>query len=201
MKLFWNLACEIFTCLKQTGINVPPSHRFFNQPKITNDSQMLEEIHVDISFTEDERLLIRQAAKDFEYFSNDQVSFDLRFDLDPTDEEAIKNQAVMLRVDKTYPLVVEMDGYYNQTILGLCMYREEHDAVYMVYDRLSNPITFRTTVIHELGHFMGLDHTLGRSIMYKHNMNNVLYPTYIDAVEFAKTYDCKPEELRYFKII
>lgn len=200
MEFFWNVACEILTCLKQMGVNIPPSHRLFNQPKITNDYQLVEEIHADISFTEKEKLLILRAAKDFEYFSNDQITFDIQFDLDSSDQEAVENQSVILRVDKTHPLIVEMDGYYKYSILGVCQYREDYDALYLVHDRLRNPITFRTTTIHELGHFVGLDHTNGRSIMHKHNLSSVLYPTRADAIEFAKVYNCKPEELRYFKL-
>lgn len=200
MKFFWNLACELYTGLVTAGIKIPPSHRFFNQPKAATDIQIVEEIHGDISFPEHERYYILQAAKDFQYFSNDQITFDITFDLDPTDKQAVEDQAIILRVDKTHPIIVEMDGYYKHNTLGLCHFREDKDAIYMVHDRLSNPITYRTTAIHELGHFVGMDHTVGRSIMYKHNNNGVLYPTYIDAVELAEVYDCKPEDFRYFKL-
>lgn len=202
MKLFWNVICEIYTTLIVSGLKLPPSKSFFNQPTTTNDCyQFLEEIHGDISFTKTERFYILEAAKNFEFFSNNQIKFEITFDLDPTDQIAIDSQSIILRVDQSHDMIVEADGYYKSKILGLCQYKDnDTQTIYLVHDRLRNPITLRTTTIHELGHLVGLDHTQGRSIMHRYNTNSSLYPTYIDAVEFAIRFNCKPSELRYFKL-
>lgn len=181
------------------GLNIPPSQRFFNQPSASTLEDEYE-IHADISFPEHERYYLKQAAKEFTYFSNDKILFNIQFDLDPDDQEMIDNQSVIIRADKYHPVVVEADGYHRTTALGLCQYRPVGSIIYMVHDRLSYPITYRTVAIHELGHFVGMDHTANPSIMGRYNYNDVLYPTYNDAVEFARVYQCSPEELRYFKL-
>lgn len=200
MKLFWNFACEIYTELIQIGFTFPPSQRFFNQPEIYEDFQIIEEIHADISFPENERHCIRQAAKDFEYFCNQRIVFDIIFDLEHDDQQRISEEPVLVRASKKHPIIVETDGYHKCNILGLCQFRKNNNAIYMVHDRLSNYQLYRTTAIHELGHFIGMHHVGSPSVMYKYNSGNVLYPTYIDAIEFAKLYDCKAEDLRYFKL-
>lgn len=59
---------------------------------------------------------------------------------------------------------------------------------------------YRTTMTHELGHYIGLDHTKHGSIMHKANHSSILYMTRIDAEEVAEKYQCNVDDLRYFKL-
>ena len=201
MKFFWSLLAEIYTDLFISGIKWAPPKFLFNQPKIKIPVTLTEIIHADIAFTEEERQYILQAAKDMEFFTNGWFNFDIVFDLDTGNYDAFLDESIMLRVDGYNENIVESDKIHNNTTIGLCRYWDDGTRdIYMVYDRLHDPITWRTTAIHELGHFIGLSHTNGRSIMHKCNSGKILYPTYTDAQEFAKVYNCLPTDLRYFKL-
>jgi hypothetical protein len=201
MKLLWSVLAELYTSLFTSGIKIAPPNFLFNKPKVKIPVRMAEVIHADITFTEEERKYILQAAKDMEFFTNDWFTFDITFDLDTENYDAFLEESIMLRVDGYNPSIVKSDEIHQNKTIGLCQYWDDGTRdIYMVYDRLHDPITWRTTAIHELGHFIGLSHTEGRSIMHKYNSKNILYPTYIDAQEFAKVYKCLPKDLRYFKL-
>ncbi len=145
--------------------------------------------------------MILEAKGDLESFCNGLVEIDIRFNLDSEDKETIRNNCVLLRVSPNHPSIVESDEKLQNTTLGLCDYMaNDTRRLYLVPERLTNPIAYKTTATHELGHFIGLGHTKRPSIMHKHNYNKVLYPTYNDAQEMAKAWNYKPEQFRYFKL-
>lgn len=201
MKLFWSCLANIYTALVTSGLEIAPPRFLFHKPKIKVPVRIAEVIHADITFTPEERQYILQAAKDMEFFTNDWFTFDIKFDLDTENYDAFLEDSIMLRVDGYNANIVKSDEIHKNHTIGLCQYWEDGTRdIYMVYDRLRGPIEWRTTCIHELGHFVGMGHTPRGSIMYKHNNRNILYPTYLDAKEFAEIYKCLPEDLRYFKL-
>lgn len=201
MKWFWNFISDIYSELVVAGLSLPTPKLLFHQPNYKLKCCYQETILADRNFTETERYLITEARKDLEHFCNGMIALDIRFELDPEDKETIRDNCVLLRVEVTHPSIVESDAKLESITLGLCDYmRNKTRRLYLVPERLTNPITFRTTAIHELGHFIGLSHTEKPSIMHKHNNNNILYPTYIDAVELSKVWNCDIQDLRYFKL-
>lgn len=145
--------------------------------------------------------MILESLDDLQSFCNGLICLEIRFELDGYDDEAIRNNCVLLRVDGYHPSIVASDEKIKSNTIGLCNYMQnDTKRLYLVHDRLDHPITFKTTAIHELGHFIGLDHTGRQSIMHKSNFSSVLYPTYIDAIEMSKVWGVDPEDLRYFKL-
>ena len=107
----------------------------------------------------------------------------------------------MLRATEEDPDVRTWDHKTNSKILGLCLHKSNYTAnLYILANRIINKHIFRITVIHELGHFLGMGHTDRISVMHKFNYGTILYPTYIDALEFGKIYNCEPDQLCYFKL-
>lgn len=201
MQWFWNILCEIYTSLIDLGFEIRAPDFLFNIPEEHFSFKVKKRIYADSQFTEEERISILQAADDFYEFSNHWFEFEISFDLDNTDEEFIKEHHVLIRADSNHPLVLESDSSLVSNTLGLCYYRENFNiSLYLVHERLKSHIAYKTTTLHELGHFLGLNHTLGKSIMNRYNSKNILYPTYIDAKEFVKHYKCKIESLKYFKL-
>jgi hypothetical protein len=201
MKLFWSFLADIYTLLVTSGVKIAPPSFLFNKPKVNIPVRIVEVIHADITFTPEEREWLLQASKDMEFFTNSWFTFDIKFDLDTENYDAFLEESIMLRVDGYNVNIVKSDEVHQNTTIGLCRYWEDGTRdIYMVYDRLHDPTTWRTTAIHELGHFIGMGHTPSRSIMYRHNSRSVLYPTYIDALEFSRLYKCLPKDLRYFKL-
>lgn len=198
--MFWKLLSGMYYLMIVAGAKNAPPSILFNKPKQKFRCKYYELIKADITFTEAERFYILEAIKDFEQFCNGLIKLDIEFNLDLTQEEYI-NQSMLIRAVPTTKEIVMYDGYLQSNILGLCSCMENgFKKIHLVHNRLTNPITFRTTMIHELGHFVGLHHTRKKSIMHAYNHGNVLYPTYIDAREFARVFNCSPEQLRYFKL-
>ncbi len=201
MKFLWTLASELYSALITSGLEVPPPKFLFHQPKKQLECAWSSIILADTNFPESERKLILDAKADLEYFCNGLITLDIRFELDSEDVEVIRKNCVLLRVSPNHPSIVASDENLKASTLGLCDYMSNDTRrLYLVPERLTGPITYRTTAIHELGHFIGLDHTERPSIMHKSNYNGVLYPTRIDAKELAEVWGRNPEEFRYFKL-
>lgn len=192
---------EVYSDLLNSGIKLSKPSFLFNKPKKVLECEYEEIILADPAFTLEERILILEAQQDLEFFCNGLVKLDIRFELDINDKDVIRENCVLFRVASTHPNIVASDERIKATTLGLCDYMNNNTRrLYLVSERLTNLTTFRTTVIHELGHFIGLDHTKSPSIMHRSNYSNVLYPTRIDAEEVAKVWSIKPQDLRYFKL-
>jgi hypothetical protein len=201
MKPFWKLLSRIYCELNIGGVNFPPPQILFNKTKRQLDCNVTEYILADINFTEQERKIILQAIYDLEMFCNGFIKLNINFELDSNDSQMIEDHCVLIRADGYHPSIVASDLAISSTTLGLCEYMSKGTRrLYLVIERLKHPITFRTTAVHELGHFIGLDHTERPSIMHKSNFCDVLYPTYVDAKELAKVWNIDPECLRYFKL-
>lgn len=200
MKLFWRVLALIWSAFKIAGLNLPTFSFLFNKPQIKFHNTFVENLHGDLTFTMREQELILEAAKDMYRFTNGRVIFRIKFDLTSADDIYDKN--VIIKINSDEELIQKQDEHHGSNVLGL-YYRRKNDtnSIYMVADRLtdSNNI-FRTTVIHEMGHYLGMGHTEGCSIMHKHNSNLVPYPTLTDAKELAKIWKCLPTDLGYFKL-
>ena len=108
---------------------------------------------------------------------------------------------ILKRAEPALKEIVESDARIKNTTLGLCNYLPNDTIVlYLVPERLKNPFSFRTTTIHEIGHALGMKHLGKPSVMHQYNHNDVLYPTYKDAIELGKLYGIDPKNLRYFKL-
>lgn len=200
MKLIWQIITSLYSILKKSGINLPPYSFLFNKPKIKFPKTIVETIRADSSFNERERKLIVEAAQDMFRFTNKRIKFNIRFDLEP--EECDLESNVIYRICSDEEYIQKADEKYDNYVIGLCNYRENHTKViYLIYDRLERSDNlFRTTTIHEFGHYLGMQHTTNCSIMQPVNPNTIPYPTYKDAVELAKIWKCLPTDLAYFKL-
>lgn len=200
MRFFRKIISNIYSDLVVGGaLDIPPPNFLFHKPKKKVECYLKEVVLADRNFTPKERKLIVEAIKNLEDFCNGMIQIILSFELDPEDREQMNNHSVLLRVDATHPSIVTSDEKLAATTLGLCEYMvNDTRRLYLVIERLQYPTTFRTTTIHEFGHFLGMDHTEKPSIMHKQNSRNVLYPTYKDAMELAHRWNQHPNDFRYF---
>jgi len=202
MRFFWKILSRIYSDLVVgAGLDMASPDCLFYNPNKKLERYSQEVILADKNFTPKERKLIIEAVRNLEYFCNGMIEIILIFELDPENKEALSNHSVLLRVDATHPSIVTSDEKLGATTLGLCEYMDNNTRrLYLVVERLQDDIGFRTTTIHEFGHFIGMGHTDKPSIMHKHNSRNVLYPTYKDAMELAHRWSQHPNDFRYFML-
>lgn len=202
MKFFWSILARIYSDLILEGIKLPKLDLLFHKPIKKQMCLYQGIIFADINFTDTERLLILEGLDDLHFFCNGLIEIEIVFNLEATDEESIKNNNVLLRVDGYHSSIIEADKAHESRVLGLCEYMDNDTIrLYLVPERLHNhPQYFKTTAVHELGHFISLGHTKKPSIMHKSNSNNVLYLTKVDAKEMAKVWEIDIENLRYFRL-
>jgi len=180
-------------------INIKPPQFLFNIPKEHDNHAIIEIIHADINFTPKERLLIAQALQILTEFTNNNIIFYVHYDLGEFDMNIEENK--LIRVHSSNPLIQQWDKNINSHTLGLCAYNNNNTRfVYLAYDRLTDPIVFRCTTIHEYGHHINLQHTDGPSIMNQFINPKIMFPNKIDAIEYAKRFNCSPEDCKYIKI-
>ncbi len=200
MKLFWRIVALAYSQIRLCGFNLPLYSFLFNKPKVKFHETIIETLHADTAFDLRERNLILEAAEDIYRFTNHRIKFDIIFDLEQGDD--IYSSCVIIKANSTNQYIQDADKEFKNNVIGLCYYREnETKSVHLVGDRLATSKNlFRTTAVHEFGHYIGMDHTARGSIMQPINSNLVLYPTYIDAVELAKVWKCLPTDFEYFKL-
>jgi Zn-dependent peptidase ImmA (M78 family) len=119
-----------------------------------------------------------------------------------SDEIVEYDENIIMKSHSSEEYIKEADVKYENNVIGLCYYdNNKGKSIYLVTDRLERSDNlFKSTAIHEFGHYLGMTHTTGRSIMQPINSNSVPYPTYVDAVELAKIWKCLPSDFRYFKL-
>lgn len=201
MKFFWRIITSIYSDLKISGLKLPPYSFLFHKPKIKFPKTIVEEVRAETTFNSHERELILEAAEDMFRFTNKRIKFNIKFDLEPG-EIIDYDTNVIMKSHSEEEHIQEADKRYENNVIGLCYYNNgAGKSIYLVSDRLERSDNlFKTTAIHEFGHYLGMGHTKCCSIMQPINSNGVPYPTYIDAVELAKIWKCLPSDLAYFKL-
>lgn len=201
MRFLWSLLCNICSVLKVAGIvrNFPDA--LFHKPKKRLPELYQETIFADKNFTESERKLILSALDNLHEFVNGSIRIVLEFTLDPTNPKMIVNNSVLFRVNSDHPAIRNSDGYTQTRTLGLCNYMSNDTCqIYLVMDRLNEPITFQSTALHELGHFIGMGHVDSPSIMSRFNSIRISKPTYNDAKELSRLLRIHHQNFRYLKL-
>jgi len=81
-------------------------------------------------------------------------------------------------------------------VLGLHTKRFQHEIIVIVPDRMDDELEYRSTVMHELGHALGLDHRNSIfTLMYPSSDFGAYTITYEDLSQFCEIYYCDPKKL------
>jgi hypothetical protein len=200
MNWFHSILAKIYCQLVVAGLNISPPAWLFHRPKKQLKCRYHGVILADKNFTDKEQQLILQAKHELEMFCNGSILLTISFDLDPTNQEVINNCNTLLRVNGNHPDIILYDPNFKNNIFGLCCcITASIRTLYLVTERLTTANTFKTTAIHELGHFIGLNHTKSPSIMHEYNYDQIIFLTYIDALEMSRAWQCPVQDLCYFK--
>lgn len=162
------------------------------------DETLIILLRVDITFTRKERAALERSCEEWYRFTRGAIFFHPLFDLYKQDLDAPMQDDLVLRVSPEFwriaaTPIIACGLYQPETIAGKKDYRA---TIYLVPQRLRMPGAFEETMTHELGHFLGLDHTEGRSVMNAGSAG-VTRLTEIDAKEFCRAFECGIEELDF----
>lgn len=159
-------------------------------------------LHGDTNFTQLERTLVEQAARDLVVQTGGwfDVRVDWDFDMAGSVSELTDGHTIVRR--ESFDLIVLMvEAQRGSGVLGITV--PEKFQTWLVVDRLQTPEKFRHVVMHELLHQAGLDDLRhGRqheSIMYWATTDGTpnTCMTREDAVEFCRVLDCDHERMNY----
>lgn len=155
-------------------------------------------VYVDSEFTEEEFMIIQEAADEWAQETNNLATFDVYYGIEDGLYNKIKhdpNSLLVVKSNSETPLVKSLDKLIKGEVLGFFLKELEVQSILLVNDRMLGDHYYKAVVIHEMGHSIGLPHTRDEeSIMYR-SMNYVYYLTKSDIRWFCRAYYCDAEKL------
>lgn len=165
-----------------------------------SDETVIIILHGDVDFSSAQRRAIEEAVHEWYEFTKNRFLFHIIYDLHKTDLDAAQTNDLIFNVDSQFHHVQTWDAEHAITALGYCINERTRGTIYIVKDRLDNYLDFKLTIMHELGHYIGLEHTPKGSIMYKNNSPQTKF-TELDGIEFCDKYGGSLTDLYYHSII
>ena len=152
-------------------------------------------LHGDISFTKKERRYIQKAIDAWYVFTKGRFLFHVEYDFDQSDLDMPMKEDLIYRVNSRFYLVQQYNQKHHTNAWGLCYNYSPWCNLYLVADRLGST-NFTNTVIHEFGHYLGLEHTDKPSMMHGKGITSNSF-TELDATELNRWYGFALSELDF----
>lgn len=188
-------SCQCAAPLQPPVMNIQAKHRAL-------------ELYVSSEFDINEVMLIEDAAMQWEQATNHIVTFNIYFNFDMKDYDKLKyspDTLVITRLSKHDSLVLKLDNDTNHGtsshIIGYC-YKDADQhypiaTLIIVWDRMTGDTYFKGTVMHEMGHALGMKHIdVENTLMYPYMDKASRTITDTDLVSFCNIYRCKASELK-----
>lgn len=153
----------------------------------------------DMDFIPCQRAATEDAINEWYEFTKGRFLFHVEYDLKKTDIDAPMKDDLIFKVNSRFCHIKTWDKQNKISGLGFCKNESMRGTIYMVDDRLNTYIDFKTAMMHELGHYVGLDHTPEKSIMYKYTSSIEKF-NQLDGLEFCDKYGCELTDLYYHSL-
>ena len=156
--------------------------------------QTTKNLYLDPSFTPEEVDIIIEATHEWEMSTGFRVIFNVLYEkpiiLKARDIEIFK-------MDSNNSFVKQAESGHKDNlkhvVYGLCWkYHEPNPIIWIITDRINgNNKVLLLTVIHELGHSLGMEHSDNpNTILATYQNLNIEHLTYEDLKEYCKLHDC-----------
>lgn len=175
----------------------------YSAPKLTPKKEVyLTHIHkilyVDPNFTDEEFVYISMAASDWSKETNNIVTFDI-IKL-PQETIDMTNSILVIKVSEYNPNIFYLDTIRGNKTLGFFNNNHPMPNIEIVETRITTK-NCKSTVLHELGHALGLKHNEGiegmGTLMYPYDEHGSPTITETDLINFCKIYHCNASKLHH----
>jgi hypothetical protein len=147
------------------------------------------QVHVDESFSSDQKMRIRRALSDWEDATDGTVTFEAT-DLDSSGADFIRIDAAT--ATDLHDLAQGQTGMPKHL---LALTSEDGTTADSNLLRNIRGNLFSQTVHHELGHALGLHHQTGHELMYPSSDGATQNITCLDVEQFCSVWGCEAQEL------
>lgn len=174
----------------------------YSEPKISHKEVHQNHIHkilyVDPNFSDEEFVYISMAAAEWTRETNGIAKFDVvKLPQKSIDKS---NSILIVKVSEYYPNIVLVDRITNHKTIGFFDKNHPYPNIEIVESRITAKI-YKSTVLHELGHVVGLLHNEGidgmGTLMYPYDEYGGNSITETDLKNFCKIYHCDASKLHH----
>lgn len=180
-------------------ITLLPGHQPSLRKYVLGPTSAHKIIYISEAFDSEELVLIQEAANEWYVETKGLVSFTIIYSFDYDIYQSIRhheNEMVMARAGIGDSLLDVLDANVSGIVLGYYLAELDTQTIILVPDRMRGRDYYRSVIMHEMGHSIGLSHLdVDNTIMVSSMDRAGNHLTKNDIEWFCRVYYCNYEDL------
>ena len=161
-------------------------------------------LYVSDEFDQEEVNIINEATLEWEEKTHGMLVYHIYYNFDTNNWASVKGAHSIIvekiskyqRRTRLIDREVSKEDHWSSTIVGLYDPRYSVPRIFLVYDRMLGREYFRGTMLHEMSHSLGLEHSEQEdTLMYPGMDHSARHITIVDLQEFCKIWHCDVNKL------